>query len=604
MTRVPAVVGVFGVLCLLAAGCQSELAFGPEQLAVGPGGMVGNNEPLSSGTFAGGNDVLPAARPDAGVADDSRPPNCDADCEAYCAGAGLQNPVNRGLCRSLWGVGLEARPIVTAEACRRLFVDVVGRVPTADEAEAACTGDWGATVKRLMDEEAFVQLNQRHAADRFQYSNEVVSVQGIYDMDRLVAKLYEGRIPYDLFAAVVSAHPVLTRRNADPGDRAESLFRHFLGRPPFENERADMARLYRVWHSGYYDHPYLNMRLPDAFLRFPCLGEDGEVDAAQRGHCASVLWGYHELTFTPDLRASRDPGINELTTWSGLLRAEEWERLQLPGRILATQRAFWEKAVDDVVVQYLGYDLDAQVPEVREELVQWLLSHDGDLRSVHHAVLTSVAYLQSTAGESSARYRWTHGPLKQLDAEVWLDSIARATGRTLSSCDHRISRPQAFLEARSLSAYRILEASRWQFAEDGSVDTRYSDVARTLGGCPENVAGGRFKVVSILTTATQLNFVNALCNPALATGEAAQGAAPAEVLLPGGVGASRALDVGLAAGIASHQYRALLGRSPTDVELAEAQEAGAACALGSCPAEQFARPFCFALLSSAERLFY
>ncbi|HET9450377.1 MAG TPA: hypothetical protein VFO83_05820, partial [Aggregicoccus sp.] len=237
-------------------------------------------------------------------------------------------------------------------------------------------------------------------------------------------------------------------------------------------------------------------------------------------------------------------------------------------------------------------------------LVQWLLQHDGDLRSVHHAVLTSAAYLQSNTGQSSARYRWTHGPLKQLDAEVWLDSIARATGRTLSACDHRISHPQSFLEARSLSAYRVLQASRWRLAEDGTVDTRYADVARTLGGCPENVAGGRFKVVSILTTATQLDFVNALCNPALATGEAARDAAAAEALLPGGYGATRVLDAQLAGSIAHHQYRALLGRSPTDVELAEAQEAGAACALGACTAEQFARPLCFALLSSAERLFY
>ena len=64
-------------------------------------------------------------------------------------------------------------------------------------------------------------------------------------------------MPYDLFAAVVSAHPVLTRRHADPGDKAEALFHLFLGRPPFEHERADMARLYGLWHSGYYDHPQL-----------------------------------------------------------------------------------------------------------------------------------------------------------------------------------------------------------------------------------------------------------------------------------------------------------------------------------------------------------
>ncbi|MBF5042930.1 hypothetical protein FGE12_11070 [Aggregicoccus sp. 17bor-14] len=591
---------------LLLAACSGDLPFGPENVAVGPGAMVGNGEPVTSGHFAGGQDVLPAPRAGASVADDTRPPNCDADCEAYCAGAGLQNPVNRGLCRSLWGVGLAPRPIVAQEACRRLFIDLVGRVPTADESEAACGagGDWGATVERLMGEDAFVALNQRRAADRFLYSNEVVSVQGIYDMDNLVAKLYRGLVPYDQFAEVASAHPVLVRRNADPGDRAESLFRQFLGRPPFESEKADMARLYRTWHSGYYDHAYLNMRLPDAFVRFPCAGDDGQVDDTLRGECTSVLWGYHELSFTPDLRASRDPNLNQLTTWSGLLRPEEWEKLQVPGRILASQRAFWEKAVDDVVEQYLGYNLDAQVPEVREELVQWLFQNNGDIRSVHHAVVTSVAYLQSTAGESSARYRWTYGPLKQMEAEVWLDSMSPAAGQDPGRCDHRISRPQAFLDAKSLSAYRVLQASQWRLDAKGNVDTAYATVARTLGGCPENVAGGRFKVVSILTTATQLDFVNALCNPALEKGEAADAAAPAERLLPAGTAATRVLDAGLAQSIGTLQYRALLGRSPSADELGELQTAGAACAAGTCTAEQFARPLCFALLTSAEHLFY
>jgi hypothetical protein len=60
----------------------------------------------------------------------------------------------------------------------------------------------------------------------------------------------------------------------------------------------------------------------------------------------------------------------------------------------------------------------------------------------------------------------------------------------------------------------------------------------------------------------------------------------------------------LAGQIATHQYRTLLGRSPTDEEVAEVREAGRRCALDTCGAEEFARPLCFALLSSAERLFY
>lgn len=597
--RAPGVIG-WVLVAALCGSCQSRPVFDPGNLAEGPGGMVGNGDPLTDGNFAGGNDVLPSPRP-VMPPDGTRPPDCDGACIAFCEGLALDNPVNRGLCRSLWGVGLAPRPIDPTLACRRMFVDMQGRLPTWEESAAVCQSDWGATARRLMADEAFVLVNQRHAADTFLYSSQAVSVSRIYDMDRLVRKLHEGRVPYDLFAAVASAHPVITRRFADPGDSAEAIFRLFLGRPPFDNERADMGRLYALWEDGYVDHPQLNMRLPDAFIRFRCLDENGQVDENRKGECTSVLWGYHELIFTPDIRAARDPEDQELTLWSGLLSPEEWTRLQVPGRALSQQLAFWEKAVSNVVVQYLGYDLTEQVPEVREELVRYLLRYQGDIRSVHFAVATSIAYLQTYEGTSSAPYRWTFGPMKQMEAEVWLDSLARATGKPIASCDHRISNPDAFVESGSLAAYRVVEKSRWSFTDEGEVDHSYSSMARTLGGCPENVVGGRFKVLSILTTATQLNYVNQLCNP---TGDGAIEGVPIASLLPQGMSPARAVDAASATQIAEHQYRLFYGRDPSAEERDEAAQAGTECAASLCSAEQFARPLCFALLSSADLLFY
>jgi hypothetical protein len=591
------------VLVGLGLGCQSRHPYDALDPAIGPGGLVGNGLPVSDGNFTGGHDVLPSAR---GVAapDPSRPPDCDGTCVAYCDMANLTNPVNRGMCRSLWGVGLAHQPVNAVQACRRLFVDLIGRLPTADDIAQTCQGDYGATVKALMARDEFIFINQRRMADKFLYSSEVVSVERIYDMDRLVAKLMKGLVAYDQFAAVASAHPVLVRRSVDPGDRVEMLFRLFLGRPPFENERADLGRLYALWHSGYYDHPYLNVRLPDAFLRYRCLTEDNkEIDPDTRGLCTSVLWGYHELIFKPDFRAAVDRSINDnpLTMWSGLIRAEEWAELQVPGKILAQQTAFWERAVDDVLEQYLGYSLSALVPEVRQELVKYLLSFNGDIRAVHYAVVTSAAYLQSHEGSTVTPYRWSYGPIKQLDAEVWLDAILGQGTQTLPTCDFRISNPELLLEGGSFSAYRLINGSKWKFGSDGELDTRYSEMARTLGGCPENVVGGRFRVVSILTTATQLNVVDALCNP---THREDVDQAPVDRLLPSGVSASAPLTVSLSRDIATHQYRMLLSRDPLLDEQTAVQDAAEQCALTQCNAEDFARPLCFALLSSAERLFY
>ncbi len=588
-------------LLLTATACQRGSPFDPNNPAYGPGGAVGNGTTMTGGVFAGGDDVLPdpmAVTPP----DDTRPPDCDGACVTFCAGANLQNPVNRGLCRSLWGVGLSHRPVVSEEACRRMAVDLTGKLPTAEEAQALCAGGWGAAAQRMIASDDFVRVNQRRAADKFLYSTEVVNVEAIYDMDRLVAKLMRGLIPYDLFASVVSAHPILVRRAADPRDRAEALFRHFLGRPPFDNERSDMARLYALWHSGYYDHAVLQMRLPDAFIRFRCLDENNEIDPQTRGECTSVLWGYQELILQPDIRATADRQANALTMWAGLVKPEEWARLQAPGRTIVRDVAFWEHAVDEVLMQYLGYELSTLVPEVRQELVQYLLENQGDIRSVHYAVVTSAAYLQSNGGDSGMRYRWTYGPLKQVDAEVWLQSLADHSAVEITSCDHRISNPDLFLEAGSIGAYQLLQGSNWKFnPEEGGVDTRYSELARTLGGCPENVVGGRFKVISILTTATQLSYVGELCSPGKPT---AAPRAAFERLVPSGVGATSLMTPALAGQIADHQYRLLLGRAPSAEELTEAQAAGEQCAASRCNAEQFARPLCFALLTAAETFLY
>lgn len=591
------------LLCVLFLGCGESVDFDVNAVGKGPGQYVGNGGPVTDGLFAGGDDALPAARAVAPPADDSRPPDCDLDCRNYCAGAALQNPVNVGLCHSLWGVGMASKPIVPEEACRRLYVDLQGRYLSADELPGACAGGYGATVKRLIDDPAFVFINQRRMADRFLYANEVVNVEAVYDMDQLVSKLYRGLVPYDLFGAVASAHPVLVRRFADSRDRAESLFTQFLGRPPFENERADMGRLYNLWSQGYYDHRAFGLRLPDAFVRYECLNDKGQPDEDRRGECASTLWGYEELILQPDVRASQDRDGRErkLTMWQGLLTPAEWSKMQLPGRILARNIAFWEKAVEDVLVQYLGYNLAAQVPEVREELVKWVLRYNGDIRSVHYAVATSAAYLQSSAGDSAKGYRWTYGPLKQLDAEVWIDSLARLGGRTLSSCDHRIAQPEQLIDSGSLFGYRLIDASRWDFKKDGELDTHISELARTLGGCPSNIVGGRFKVVSILTTATQTNFVNELCSPDL---NAREGRAPVEKLLPAGVSSGQPTEAELAQRILSHQLRAFYGRAPTADEQTDVATAATECAASGCNAEAFARPLCFALLSSAEMIFY
>jgi hypothetical protein len=130
---------------------------------------------------------------------------------------------------------------------------------------------------------------------------------------------------------------------------------------------------------------------------------------------------------------------------------------------------------------------------------------------------------------------------------------------------------------------------------------RYRDLARNLGGCPENEIGGRFKTVSILTTATQLSFVADVCNPTLAGDRPS---VPVSALLPADISQDNAVTPELAERILDFQIGQFFSRSPTQAERDEALANGQACQNARCTAEQFARPVCFALLSSAEMLFY
>ena len=105
---------------------------------------------MNTAAFPGGDDQAPAPRA-VTPPTDGLLPDCDDLCRAHCDGLGLANPVNRGVCESLWGVGLDIRPVNVREACRRVWVDVLGRYPTAQESAQQCEGKpWGEVVTTLL----------------------------------------------------------------------------------------------------------------------------------------------------------------------------------------------------------------------------------------------------------------------------------------------------------------------------------------------------------------------------------------------------------------------------------------------------------------------
>lgn len=579
-------------LSIGTVGCVDIEGFDPADPARGPGGMVGNGEKLNDDPFPGGDDPAPAPNPDGTLGD-----ICDLGCESYCDSLALENPINKGICTKLWGLGIPHNPIDNKEACRRMYADMLGRFPTPGEINKYCTDStWGNLAWKLLNTEEYLLVQRRKWSDRLLYNNRAVSIERIYDMDDLAAKTYDGYVPWDQFAAVTLSHPVFVRRHDTAGDRSEAAFKLFLGRPPYERERADHASLYRLWENLYWEHPHLGT-LPDSVINFKCVDQDGLPQPTLAGECTSVLWGYNPLVLTPDPSRLQEDG----NMWSGRLTASEWEKLQLPGKILARQEAFWEFAADNAMEQYFGYDLGTLAPKVRLEMVKFLLEFDGDIRSLHYAIVTSIPYLQSSRGGPDDDSKWTDGPLKQAQPEVWLDSLEVFLGDRLGTCDHRMPHPEDYLDADVATPWSVsmVRQSRWTLDDSDALVTDYRNIAQTLGGCPTNEAVGRFTTVSVLNTALQESYIAKRCGMF-----DSPDATDISTLLPQGITPTKALSGEVAQDIVTKQTRLFLGREPTGEELTRAATFSDSCAPKPCTAEDFARPVCFAIASSAEGLFY
>ena len=55
------------------------------------------------------------------------------------------------------------------------------------------------------------------------------------------------------------------------------------------------------------------------------------------------------------------------------------------------------------------------------------------------------------------------------------------TGYSLTRCDHRIPRPEDFLDDdTSIAGQALVKFSRWEMNSEGNVATGYRDLARTL----------------------------------------------------------------------------------------------------------------------------
>lgn len=504
-------------------------------------------------------------------------------CEAMI----FTNRIDRAACPAIHGEGVAVVLADKIELCRRLHIDLLGFSPSAAEFEENCKWSGPAEIiDDFMERPEYIRINQRDWADTFRMTSALTFYPYIADLDAMVGELYEGAITLDEFASVAATHPGFTGR-FDGVDLVGHSFQAFLGRDAIPSERLALEPLWHMWEERPATDAYSAATFRVVLNTLRCLGA-AEVE------CHSDLWGDESVVVPAPVPENLDPnGPNVLALEQ--LADVDWLKLRKPGQLISQQGAFYESYVDRRLRRYLGYDAGAELPLVRQALVDLMEETGGDVRGVDHEILTSVLYQMTNLyleDEEVDEEAWDppywHGPLKQMDGEDWLTSIARLTGVDVGSCDHRYPVVQ--------SGAAGFHPNTYPKNPDNSPNYGFRDRAQLLGGCPDRVAAFREVRTGLIAALTQSTITDELC-------AAADANAP---IYPAGLVVDpddKSVDT--LGSIADFMYSAaLVGPIPQGAAAALTDSVGLCRDDVDCLPATFAAETCRVILKSADFLFY
>lgn len=483
---------VAGLMIAVPAGCRGD---GEEPVDFGDDGSTGMDD-------AGEAEGSTGADPDDGSdsADES------GEMGTVCDEMTFDNVIDQAACPFIQAEGITPPEADSVEFCRRAYIDLLGESPTDVEYEADCK--WSTKdeiVDELMARPQYVLLAQRMWGDTFHYTSEITHHQYIADLDALVGELYLGNIGYAAFAELAATHPAFLGR-WDGLDLVGFSFLAFLGRDANPAERLALEPLWHMWGERDMAHPnQSNAR--NVVLDTRMCAAPNEAD------CYSDYWGEHTVivpTPVPGDQSPTGPNVLDQST----LTPEQWNLVRLPGRLISEHSTFYEAYVDRALRRYLGYDAGAELPTVRQALVDMLEGNGGNIREIEREILTSILYTSSNQfdeGEVANPDDWAppywHGPVKQMDAEDWLRTAAKLTGVELGSCDHRYPEVQSGASGLHPHNYPTMGAGT-------APDYEFRDKAQLLGGCPDHVTQFRERRTGLIAALTQATLTTELCEAA------------------------------------------------------------------------------------------
>lgn len=181
---------------------------------------------------------------------------CEARPDPRC-----DHPIDRLLLPRLRALGVEIRDAAPEEYCRRLTVDLWGRVPDAYElGDCVLLPDAAARVDAAMASPLYERTMRRAWGEVLGYDNIRGYSDAVVDLDAKVGRLYSGDLRYDDFAIEAAVHSGFL--GLHPSEEwPAALWQVFLGRPARADEIAAFVPLANVFSPRFFceGHVYWNL---------------------------------------------------------------------------------------------------------------------------------------------------------------------------------------------------------------------------------------------------------------------------------------------------------------------------------------------------------
>lgn len=423
--------------------------------------------------------------------------------------------------------------------CRRMSIDLAGRIPTESELDACAEQTRAETADMFMALPEYARTQRRNWGELLEYDVALAWYGHVIDMDAIVARHFKRETRYSEMARALVAHPGFYARHQGD-DWAAAIFHVFLGRNARPDELAGMRPLSYVFDSrlacdgatqynillddpelsaSFCDTPaeevglaFCNCEAGEGYVgcRSTVLGEEidlgyeecGEEDShlvritdgglGMRTTCPDGQDGCHDLAVSEEDEATITGDAPALPKASN----DQLDKMDNIGRVLSRRPDFWEAAVDRELRYFLGWwqssfrRPDTDQPELRAALAK-LLAEEDSLPALQRAIVTSALYAGEEGDEDAS---------KLLTAESWLDSAALAVGEQLGACDFRLVSGED--DGRILVDPNLFESVPATI--EGYDPETYDETAVKLGGCSPDHARPRISGLGMLYSEASL----------------------------------------------------------------------------------------------------